>query len=181
MSFDMKYSLTEDEKKRYTNALAEELAVLRVKADIAQEDLAKLIGVSRQTYGAIERRTRSMTWNTYLSLILFFDYNRVTRPLLRSSAAFPRVMLDRFNDGAAADILTQTGSQDPAFSDILERLDEQALRAINTVIMLEYARCTQLPGEAVVRSFDGRRFDTKSLTRDAMVQKALQQLEQDGL
>lgn len=42
------------------NALNAELPFLRIKANISQGELAKFIGVSRQTLGAIERCERSI-------------------------------------------------------------------------------------------------------------------------
>ena len=49
--------LTEEEKDKFISALTPELVLLRTKAEISQEELASLIGVSRQTYGAIERKS----------------------------------------------------------------------------------------------------------------------------
>lgn len=69
--------------------LAENLAPLRAKADITQEELAHIIGVSRQTYYALETRKRDMTWNTYLSLLLFYDTNALTHSMLRDIKAYP--------------------------------------------------------------------------------------------
>ena len=42
---------------------------------------------------------------------------------------------------------------------IFENLDEQAMRSIRTMIMVEYARCTSTPGEVIVKSFDGMNFN----------------------
>ena len=67
-----KWFVNPDYKNSYMDILAEHLLPLRMKADITQEELAQIIGVSRQTYYAIENQKREMTWNTFLSLILFF-------------------------------------------------------------------------------------------------------------
>lgn len=64
MQTNSKWSLTANEKDRLIVALTPELATLRTKAEISQEELAELIGVSRQTYGALERGARKMSWNT---------------------------------------------------------------------------------------------------------------------
>ena len=40
----------------------------------------------------------------------------------------------------------------------MESLDEQAIRSIRTMIMVEYVRCTSTPGDVVVKSFDGMNF-----------------------
>lgn len=53
--------------------LRKELPILRVKAKISQEELARKIGVSRQTYSAIETGKQDMTWTTFMALIAFFQ------------------------------------------------------------------------------------------------------------
>lgn len=40
--------------------------------------------------------------------------------------------------------------------DIKNYLDERAIHAIETVIMMEYARCNNMSGEAVIKAFDGK-------------------------
>ena len=56
-----KWLIPEEEKKKYIKSLAEELPSLRAKVGVPQDELARIIGVSRQTYGAIERKVRSMS------------------------------------------------------------------------------------------------------------------------
>ncbi len=92
-----RWNLDEADKEKLISALTPELTILRVKAEISQGELANLIGVSRQTYGAIERGARQMTWNTYLSLILFYDYNKTTHDFIRNIHIFPDELVDRFN------------------------------------------------------------------------------------
>ena len=59
-------------------------------------------------------------------------------------------------------------------------LDEQALHAIRTLIMVEYARCKNLPGDAVVKSFDGKAF-TKNITDDDIaIRKALNNIRESS-
>lgn len=76
-------------KETFTKILSENLASLRAKADITQEELANIIGISRQTYYAIETRKRNMSWNTYLSLLFFYDTNVLTHSMLRDIKAYP--------------------------------------------------------------------------------------------
>ena len=64
--------------------MAENPPVLRKKLKLSQESLAKIIGSSRHTVMLIETRKRNMTWNTFLSLVLLFDKNEETAPLLRA-------------------------------------------------------------------------------------------------
>lgn len=154
-----KWSLKDEEKKRLIKLLDEQLASLRAKANISQNDLAMMIGVSRQTYGAIERGIRSMTWNTYLSLILFFDYNANTHDILRTSGAFPTSVMEAFNrHSASQSIHDVVDILNVGMKGIAEKLDEQALQSIRTMIMVEYARCCNLSGDAVVKLFNGVTF-----------------------
>ena len=66
------WTLSEDSKNKYIEKLSDELITLRAKAGIQQEEIARMIGVSRQTYGEIERKSKKMSWGTYLSLLFFF-------------------------------------------------------------------------------------------------------------
>lgn len=165
MEFTSQYSLNEKEKDRFITALMPELATLRAKAGVSQEELANFVGISRQSYGAFERCSKKMSWSTYLSLILFYDYNTKTHSTIRNIAAFPHELIKRFNDGEYADI-----SADMLFeSDItklLETLDEQAMYAIKTVLMVEYSRCNKMSGEAVIKFFEGIDFSKKNLKSD---------------
>lgn len=69
--------------------LTDELPVLRAKIGISQDDISSIIGISRQTYSAIETKKRKMSWNTFLSLILFYGYNEKTTNLVEAIGAFP--------------------------------------------------------------------------------------------
>ena len=80
-----KWLLTDAEKDKFIATLTPNLPALRTQAEISQEELANLIGISRQTYSSIERKVRRMAWSTYLSLVLFFDHNQKTHKMLRRS------------------------------------------------------------------------------------------------
>ncbi len=153
-----KWSLTDAEKDKFISALTPELVLLRTKAEISQEELAVLIGVSRQTYGAIERKSRKMSWNTYLSLIMFYDYNQKTHQMIRAIGAFPYDIIKHFNDGLDLHEVEISSLLGDGMKTIVDSLDEQALRSIRTLIMVEYARCTETPGDVIVKSFDGKTF-----------------------
>ena len=88
-----KWLVSPDYKDSYIEVLTENLLTLRTKADITQEELAAMIGLSRQTYYALETRRRPMSWNTFLSLVLFFDTNVETHSMLRDINAFPTDLL----------------------------------------------------------------------------------------
>lgn len=149
--------LSEQDKDSFIDALSYELPMLRAKADISQEEIANLIGVSRQTYGAIERRTRKMSWSTYLSLVFFYDYNKKTHDMLRNTRAFPYELVKLFNDGDNAfdwELLFTSDTKR-----ILGALDEKAVSTVKTVMMVEYLRCSKSSSEAVLRFFEGINFN----------------------
>lgn len=83
------WKLSPQYKENCMEVLEENLAPLRAKAGITQEELANIIGISRQSYYSFETKRRSLNWNTYLSLILFFDTNVNTHVMLRSLSAYP--------------------------------------------------------------------------------------------
>lgn len=84
-----KWLVSPDYKESYIEVLTENLLPLRTKAEITQEELASMIGISRQTYYAIETCRRSMSWSIYTSLLLFFDTNVETHSMLRDINAYP--------------------------------------------------------------------------------------------
>ena len=55
---------------------------MRAKARISQEDIAEKIGISRQTYSAIETGKREMSWTTFLALIAYFQNNESTKKMI---------------------------------------------------------------------------------------------------
>lgn len=166
-----KWFLTEEERNKYIDALKENLAVLRVKAGISQADLCSIIGVSRQTYSAIETGRKRMMWPTYLALIFFFDSIGETRKMLRSSSAYPQDLLLRLNEGRSPDP-GMFGQSD--LNSILEELDDQAMHTLRTMILVEYARCKKLSGDAVVKAYDG--IDFLNGAPDAATEKALKNI-----
>lgn len=87
------WKIEHDYKENYSEILMENLLPLRTKAGVTQEELANIIGVSRQTYYALETNKRNMSWNTYLSLLLFFDTNVKTHMMLRDINAYPTELM----------------------------------------------------------------------------------------
>lgn len=85
----MVWCFTPTQKKEYTSMLSEHLRELRELAQITQDELAQIAGVSRQTYGSIELSKRVMSWNTYMSLIFYFDHNPKTHKMIRSKKLLP--------------------------------------------------------------------------------------------
>lgn len=180
MDINDKWQFFYKEKDRLIDALAEELPLLRAKAGVPQDDLARLIGISRQTYGTIERKERRMSWSTYLSLVLFFDYNQSTHEMIRNLSAFPTELVNIINNKDFDEEVNIGNIIDLPVENIENVLDEQALHAIKTVFMIEYARCTNLPGDAVIKSFNGSSFVGKITDDKITVKKALKNLKENG-
>ena len=80
------------EKKRDREELIQTLTgalpILRAAIGISQGDIADYVGISRQTYCALEIGKRQMSWNTFLSLFLFFISNSETNNLLKTKKGF---------------------------------------------------------------------------------------------
>ena len=169
---------TSQEKDKYIAAFVKEMHTLRAKANISQSDLANITGISRQTYGAIERGIQKMSWGTYLSMILFYDYNNDTRSYLRSLDAFPKSVINMIN--CIGENLDKEISNfiDSGQNDIFSVLDEQAIATIKTVIMVEYARCNTLSGEEIVKFFnDGTIGGFSVVNEDLKIKKALDNIK----
>lgn len=62
--------------------LTAELPVLRARLGVSQKVMASAIGVSRQTYSAIETRAKKMSWTIFMSLIAVLDLNEATSVML---------------------------------------------------------------------------------------------------
>ena len=89
--------ISEINREELIEILTDELPSLRAKLGISQDELSSIIGVSRQTYSAVEGRKRKMSWNTFLSLILFYGYNEKTQKYLEASGAFPPSLKNLLN------------------------------------------------------------------------------------
>ncbi|MCI6495823.1 MAG: hypothetical protein MSA01_01995 [Anaeromassilibacillus sp.] len=92
------------------------MPALRGITKATQDEIANAIGISRQTYNAIEMQKKTMSWNTYISLILFFDYNPNSHIMIRQLEAFPTQLdecwLDNVNTtGFLRQILRQIKSE----------------------------------------------------------------------
>lgn len=92
------WDLSQAQKEVYIGKFTSKLAALRAHADIFQEEIANIIRTLRQTYYAIEGRKRAMSWNTYLSLIFFYDAVDKTSQIIRELDAYPTQMIEQFNN-----------------------------------------------------------------------------------
>ncbi len=143
MKYGKPWSISKEKKLEYIDRLLPHLASLRARAGLSQDELAGLIGVSRQTYCLTESGARSLSWNTYLSLVMFFDYNSKTRDLLRGTRAFPEDLFYQFNPGENR---TQESSFDrvPELNILFSQLDDSGKNSVRTALAAEYSRCKGL-------------------------------------
>ena len=70
-------------KEKLIRNMVDNLLVLRTKLRLKQIELANMIGVTRQTYMAIETGKRPLPWSTFLALILIFSKNKDTNMLMK--------------------------------------------------------------------------------------------------
>lgn len=99
-----RWDLSRRQKDEYVENLSFKLAALRAQANISQEDLANIIGISRQTYYAIENGKRTMSWNTYIGLLFFFDSLAKTAQMLRTLGAYPVELIEQFNNDPTGEV-----------------------------------------------------------------------------
>lgn len=70
-------------KDKYTKLMAENLPTLRTKLGINQDEMAELVGSSRQMLSLIERGVRPMMWDTFMSMHYIFRCNTATKDMMR--------------------------------------------------------------------------------------------------
>ena len=75
--------------------MTDNLPVLRKKLKLSQAELAKIVGSSRYTVMLYETKKRKMPWNIFLTLVLLFDKNEETSPLLKALEIYTEE-LERF-------------------------------------------------------------------------------------
>ena len=163
--------IPEDIKNQLISNLVEELPVLRTKLGVSQDELGSLVGISRQTYSAIETKRKKMNWSIYLSLIFIFDNNRKTHDFIRKQNLFPNEIFNVSEPDEKEQLMSQFWEN----SEIKDKLDEQAIHAIETVLMVEYARCNDMTGEAVIKAFSGKRL-IKSTKDDIQARKSIKSI-----
>lgn len=95
-----RWNISCDQRKQLTDTLVSDLKLLRVKANITQDDLAGVIGISRQFYCQIENGNKEMPWNIYLSLIFFFNVVEETSKLLHTLGVYPDDFVKQINGDA---------------------------------------------------------------------------------
>ena len=78
----IKEELSKKDKDKILDNLSENLPVLRAKLGVSQEDLAKKLGVSRQTIASIEAKKGKTAWPTVIAILLLFLVNPLTSGLV---------------------------------------------------------------------------------------------------
>ena len=90
----MKQSVSEDDYRNHLmEMLVYELPVLRARLGISQAELAKRVGISRQTYNNIETGKKKLNWLTFNALIAVFNTNDETSSMLERIDGFESELL----------------------------------------------------------------------------------------
>ena len=83
----------EDSRSHLMEMLTYELPVLRARLGISQSELARRVGISRQTYNNIETGKKKINWLTFNALIAVFKANEETSAMLDRIDGFERELL----------------------------------------------------------------------------------------
>ena len=144
MKYGERWVISDAKKQEYINKLLPQLTTLRARVGISQDELAGLIGISRQTYCLTESGSHAMSWNTFLSIVMFYDYNTRTHDLIRSMGAFPEDLFYQFNLGKVnrENLLKQSAGEEA--TEMYGALDDAGRRALKLTLANEYARCKNL-------------------------------------
>ena len=153
MKYGARWVISDKKKDEYINKLLPQLATLRARVGVSQDELAGLVGISRQTYCLTESGSRSISWNTFLSIIMFYDYNSRTHDLIRSIGAFPEDLFYQFNLGQTAENSFTAVKDSLNVGSMIDEMDEAGKRAVKAVIAAEYARCKNLTASETVNTF----------------------------
>ena len=86
--------MTDEKKNALIALMTDNVSMLRVRLNLTQVQLAELIGLSRYTLMAIEKKQRKMTWSAFLSLLLVFSKNQDTAKLLETIGIYTEQLND---------------------------------------------------------------------------------------
>ena len=87
--------------------MTDNLPALRAMIGLSQDDISDIIGISRQTYCAIETHKRKMSWNTFMSLLFLFWYNEKTKMLVSAIDVFPEELQAKLQRGNQGNIISE--------------------------------------------------------------------------
>ena len=93
-----KWEINETYKEASIAILQDNLPALRARIGINQEEIANVIGLSRQTYYTLENKNRRMSWSIYLALIFFFSACTESAEMLKELRIYPIDLVMRFNE-----------------------------------------------------------------------------------
>ena len=150
MRYGKKCNISSEKKEEYIGKLLPQLSILRAQAGLSQDEISNLVGISRQTYCLNESCTRSMSWNTYLSVIMFFDYNMKTHDMLHRSGVFPDELFYFFNPEEEEADAAHLFEKIPQLNSMFDSLDENGKNAVRMALVAEYARCGKMSKEKTV-------------------------------
>lgn len=179
-----KWNISEETKEIYIKKMTQELQKFRIMLGLSQSDIANLVGISRQTYSAIETKKREMSWSTYLTLATLFSSNETTSNAFFELNIFPNSnsIAEGLQDYSKSDepkIPLFCGTSNNAVK-MIQSLDEKGIHALETVLLLEYARCTNQSGEAIIRSYNGNSLSLDSSREQLSAYDALMRIRGSG-
>ena len=94
-------------KENLLKIMTDNLPALRAKLGLSQDEVSNLIGISRQTYCAIETQKRKMSWNNFISLLFLFWYNEKTKVLVSAIDVFPEELQTTLSCGNQGDPVSE--------------------------------------------------------------------------
>ena len=77
------------DREKYLKNMTGNLQMLRAKLGLTQEEICKLVGVSRQTIVQAEKNSK-LSWGNYLSLVFLFTKNKETKELMDFLDIYPK-------------------------------------------------------------------------------------------
>lgn len=83
------FGISNDEKDELIPYLMDNLKILRTKVNLTKENIANAMGISRQTYNAIECKKTTMHWPVYLFLVFLFSSQKEIKHLLKMLQIYP--------------------------------------------------------------------------------------------
>ena len=84
------------DREKYAKLMADNMATLRTKLGLSQQELAEAIGMTRQTISATETGVRPLSWTCFLSVLFVFMQNKETKILLKALGIYTDELADAF-------------------------------------------------------------------------------------
>lgn len=125
---------TDFPKDKYTTLMAETLPTLRMRLGLNQDELAELIGSSRQMLSLIERKIRPMMWDTFMSIMYVFRSNAETCAMMEFMGLYTEELaqfLDVSRSAKNTSALSGSEKADYDIDKLTKEAVERALREMN--------------------------------------------------